>query len=178
MKIEKIEPNKLKITLSCTELLQINPEIAPDESQKLISKLFHSLETEHHFSIMNKKIVLEMVPSLQDGCNIYITKPDAVSLTTQHKNHLAILSFSTWNTMEHAITLLSNYFTGSGMIYRLDGIYYLILYAKNKLLISQTETLLSDLGDYVENPELFVSVLQEYGVMLTYYENFFGFIKK
>ncbi len=178
MKIEKIEQNKLKITLSCTEMLQINPEIAPDESQKLITKLFHSLETEYNFSIMNKRIILEMVPSPQDGCNIYITKPDTVSLTTKQKNYLSILSFSKWNTMEHAITLLENRFTGSGMIYRLDGIYYLILYAKNKILINQTETLLSDLGECVENPELFISVLQEYGVMLTYCENFFELIKK
>lgn len=178
VKIEKIEQNKLKITLSCTEMLQINPEIAPEESQKLISELFHSLEAEYGFSIMNQKIVLEMIPSSQDGCNIFITKSDTACLAAQPKNHLAILSFSKWSTMEYALTLLNNQFLGSGMIYRLDGMYYLILYAKSSKLISQAETLLSDLGECVTNPELFVSVLQEYGIMLTYSENFFELLKE
>ncbi len=172
MKIEKIDQNQLKITLSCTEMLQMNLEITPQESQNILTNLLYSLETDYQFSIMNHKIILEMIPSRQDGCNLFITKIQAEQIKTDHSMRLLIFSFVQWETVEYAENLISGSFAGECAICRLDGLYYLILYLDSLAQEEQIMLLLSDFGECVKHPKLFESVLKEYGTPLSQCDSF------
>ena len=85
MKIEKIDENQVKITLSCAEMLTMNSENSEDSSTNLVMDLLGALEEEFQFSMIHHAIVLEMVPSKKEGCEIFLTK-------TESKNHLTFCS--------------------------------------------------------------------------------------
>lgn len=178
MKIEKIDQNQLIITLSPTEILQINLEFDTKEPKNLLDKLLHLVEKEYDFSIMNEKILLEMIPSVQDGCNIFITKANEKRQEPQQNGCLSIAIISEWKTVEYAVGLLNETVIKGSALYRLDGLYYLVLYTETPAEKKEIQVRLSDLGEWLKSPELFESVLKEYGVLLTYLENFSDFLQK
>lgn len=166
MKIEKIDHNQLKVTLSCTEMLQMNLEIDPKEPQNILTKLLYALETDYQFSMMNHKIMLEMIPSKQDGCNIFITKTESKQKQTNPADSLLIFSFMQWKTVDYIKQLIGNQLPEEHQIYRLDGLYYLLLHPFSFEQEEQIKMLLSDFGECIENPKLFESVLKEYATPL------------
>lgn len=179
VKIEKIDNNKLKITLSCMEILQMNLDIHPNESTNSFLKLLNALETEHHFSVINQKIILEMIPGESDGCSIYLTT--AFSEKKKQLTHplkRLIFSFSGLDIILYAVELICDKFQGTVSIYRLDERYYLILYFETQEHFKTIRTLLSDLGDHIGNPQLFESVLTEYGKPLCHHESMKHFSQK
>lgn len=178
MKIEKIDQNQLIITLSPTEILQINLEFDTKEPKNLLDKLLHLVEKECDFSIMNEKFFLEMIPSQQDGCNIFITKANEKKQTDRQDRCLSIAIISDWKTAEYTVGLLHETASGESALYRLDGVYYFVLYTKTIEEKKKMQMRLSDLGEWLESPELFEGVLKEYGVFLTYLNNFSEFLQK
>ena len=178
MKIEKIDQNKLKITLSPTDMLQINLELDEQEPQNLLEQLFYTLEKEYHFSVLNEKILLETVPSVQEGYYLFITKSNIKAEEKSEVSGVSILTCSDWKIAEYIFHLLNGNITKRCAIYRMDGEYYFVLYSKSDTARKKTKLLLSDLGEWMDNPELYEGVLQEYGVFLTYLENFSEFLKK
>ena len=163
MKIEKINQNQLKVALSCSEILQMNLEIDSENSQNMLTKLLHSLESEFHFSIINQKITLEMVPSSQEGCNIFLTKTESEMKKTSFLKKILILSVEQLSTAEHIISS-ANFMH---KIYQMNGLFYLVIYLENNQQRRQFQLLFSDFGLFIENPVLFESVLMEYGTLLS-----------
>lgn len=166
MKIERIDHNQLKITLTCTEMLQINLEMDTKESQNILLNLLKSLETDYQFSMMNHKIILEMIPSRQDGCNIFITKTESEKSCENHCVKLQIFSFEQRKTAEYVEQLIDTHFVEKIAFYRLDELYYLVCYLSPSAPEEQLICLIADFGEYVKNPTLFESVLKEYGTPL------------
>lgn len=166
MKIEKIDPNQLKITLSCTEMLQINLAATETESENILKNLLHAIENEYSFSIMNHKIILEMIPSAQEGCNLYITKAKRKEITPKASVHILVFSFLNWDTAEYATQTLQTSLLKECQLYRLDGIYYLVLFPESDLLKEQLILRLSDFGEQMQNPKVYEGVLKEYGTLL------------
>ncbi len=165
MKIEKIDENQVKITLSCAEMLQMNAQNYSEESTNMMMELLETVESELSFSMMNHAIVFEMVPSKKDGCEIFLTKTESKQQSKQ-ENGLIILSFEQAKEALHAGTLSKNYVQGRFAIYVLNEEYYLLISSKDKPALSKIGLLLSDLGNTVPNPLFMESVLTEYGTLI------------
>ncbi len=165
MKIEKIDENQVKITLSCTEMLKMNAQSAPEESSRLMWELLGTLENEFRFSMINQAIMLEMVPSKQDGCEIFLTKTDEKKQKRCEKN-LVITSFRESEEAFYAGTLSKQYVKGRICIYLMQEEYYLVLSSEDQISLSRMQLILCDLGNTVENPHLMEGVLTEYGTLL------------
>lgn len=176
MKIEKTDYNQIKISLSCTEMLQINPEVDPDISQKILIQLFHSLESAQIFSMMNQKIILEIIPSKQDGCDILVTKSED-AITTPLSRCL-IFSFPDKKAVDDTILFIRKINNINFDVYQMDEQYYMVFYVKSQSGNDWIDFRLFDLGESVANAELFESVLKEYGIKLDYYKNHTKFLPK
>ncbi len=166
MKIEKIDENQVKITLSCAEMLQMNAQNYTEESSNMMMELLETVENELSFSMMNHAIVFEMVPSKKDGCEILLTKTESKQ---PQKSENGMIIFSFWEAREalYAGQLAKNYVQGRLEIYVLGDAYYLLISPNDKQSIQKIGLLLSDLGDCVSNPLFMESVLKEYGVLLS-----------
>ncbi len=165
VKIEKIDENQVKITLSCTEMLTMNAQSAPEESSRLMWELLGALENEFRFSILNQAIVLELVPSKQDGCEIFLTKTD-FKKQKKCENNLVITSFSESEEALYAGRMAKQYVKGQIAIYLMNGEYYLAISSVDRMALSKIQLVLCDLGSTVENPLLMEGVLKEYGTLI------------
>ncbi len=78
MRIEKLNNNKIKVTLTTMDLINLNidvEQLAPD-SKELHTFLFHIMETikeETGFNPYNGQVIVEATPS-QDGISILVSK--------------------------------------------------------------------------------------------------------
>lgn len=165
VKIEKIDENQVKITLSCTEMLKMNAQNAPEETSQLMWELFGALENEFRFSIINQAIVLELVPSKQDGCEIFLTKTDAKK-QKRCEHNLVITSFSESEEALYAGRLSKQYVKGHTAVYLMNGEYYLAIKSADRIALSKIQLILCDLGNTVENPLMMEGILKEYGTLI------------
>ncbi len=165
MKIEKIDENQVKITLSCTEMLQMNAQEVSEDSQNLLMELLGALEEEFCFSMIKHAIILEMVPSKKDGCEIFLTKTES-KLQKQKEENLLITSFSEPADALYAGRLSKNYVHGHIAVYLLNDEYFLTVSSNEKKPLEKIQLILCDLGNTVENPLLMDGVLKEYGALI------------
>ena len=165
MKIEKIDENQVKITLSCTEMLQMNAENISNDSASLLNELLGALEKEFQFSIIRHAIHLEMIPSKKDGCEIYLTKTES-QIQTKEEENLIITAFSESEEALYAGRLSKKYLHGQISVYLFNDEFYLIITSNEKNALSKLRLLLSDLGDSVQYPVLMEGVLKEYGTLI------------
>ena len=163
MKIEKIDENQLKITLSCTEMLTINSQNVSEESQNILMELLGKIEDEFRFSMIHHNMILEMVPSQKDGCEIFLTKTEK---QTKIEEHLLITSFLKSEDAFYAKTLSKKYLQAQMSVYLMNNEYYLVIHSKEQSSLSRVRILLSDFGDSVQYPILMESVLKEYGTLI------------
>ncbi|MBO5408331.1 MAG: hypothetical protein J6A61_02870 [Clostridia bacterium] len=177
MKIEQINSCKFKITLSCTEILEMNSDVYPAHTAKLIQTLLKTLEDEHCFSIFNRKILLEMIPSVKDGCHIFLTALYSEQNDNERGSDILIVSLSRWETVAHALELLEINIQEYCALYLLDEVYYLVIRSVEATHLN-LQTRLSDLGDCVKNPKMFESVLLEYASLIAEGKTLQAFYKK
>ena len=165
MKIEKIDENQVKITLSCAEMLTMNSETSEDSSANLVMELLETLEEDFQFSMIHHAIVLEMVPSKKDGCEIFLTKTESKNHLNKEEN-LLITSFLESEDALYAGRLCKKYISGHLAVYLMNNEFYLVVSSNEKQTLAKIKLLLSDLGDSIENPLLMEGVLREYGTLI------------
>ena len=165
MKIEQINSYKYKITFSCTEILQMNSEIHPTQASTLIQSMINALEKEYQFSILNRKVLMEMIPSMTDGCHLYLTVISNVQSINHNPDDIMILSFQQKKAVADAIAILEQCFLKECVLYLLDEMYYLVISSIQKLH-QNIQTRLSDLGECIKNPKMYEPVLLEYATFI------------
>lgn len=162
VKMEKIAQNKLMITLSCTEILQLNSETHLKESADLISSIIKTMDHQYQFSVLNKKILLEMIPSVTEGYDIFLTELPSESNQMPEKTDIFILAFPEFENLIFAGHLLKEEFHGTYLVYLLDETYYLVLYPAPHTHDKKIQIRLCDLGETVSDSVIYESVLFEY----------------
>ena len=165
MKIEKIDENQVKITLSCTEMLTMNAQNISEESSNLLMELLETLEGEFCFSMIQHAITMEMVPSKKDGCEIYLTKTDSKK-QNQIAERLVVTSFQESEDALYAGRLSKKHVQGRIAVYLMNNEFYLVISSQEKRNLSRVRLLLSDLGNSIGNPLLMESILKEYGTLI------------
>lgn len=185
MKIELIDENRIKVILSCYDILELNFDISSmsvdtNEARLLFKDVLKEAEEKFGFTANVDRIMVETVPTPKEGYIIYITKLNnnlsIIKNGIEKEDISVVFCFFDFFTLKSAVKSVENMFYGSSDLFSLDNKYYLVLDSVLEENFKKTEVMLTDFGDKIGNSSLFESVLNEYGKML-YKKNAINMIK-
>jgi adapter protein MecA 1/2 len=156
MKIEKINNDKLKITLTVTDLHDQNIDFADlsldtPKAHTFFNEILEKAFFEFGFEVNDSPIIIEASPISRDTLVIFISKVDKETVLDKLKSHTdkldkekppvtqrknlkrttskdpIIYHSDNLTNMEYACSNLSGLFEGQSMLYKLDEKYYLVL---------------------------------------------------
>lgn len=192
MKMEKVDNNKIIITVSFSDLKQRNIDMSAltystAEAQELFWDMMEQAETEFGFDTSSAQLCIEAYPSTSDEFIITITKvpemDDFESIQKYIKNRYSrkelrtrkkskrlsmsvlIYSFSDIDAVCMMAKKLVDIYSGESNLYKLKETYYLE-FCKNSFTIidfRDIEPVLSEYGDRVTNVSFYGGYLNEHG---------------
>ena len=143
MRIEKLNKDKIKVTLTTAELINLDIDVkrlSPD-SKELHTFLFHIMETireETGFNPYNGQVVVEATPS-QDGISILVKRLNkgikkVVSVKPKKKEPgtECVFYFETFNDMCGAISEIDKSILSKASIFKLNKTYCILIRNDNE----------------------------------------------
>jgi adapter protein MecA 1/2 len=201
MKIEKINENKIKITLSLNDLEERNIDleslnINSPATQELFWDMMEQAEIELGFNASDSQLCIEAVPDSQDGFIITITKLDEdgdfesihkyiknrfrkSDLSVKKKSRkvcstISVYSFKDFDDICALSKTVNSIYSGESTLYRLKNVYYLILTknALNTTDVKKFDALLDEYGSKVSDVNFYEGYLNEHGTKLIEFNAF------
>jgi len=191
MKIERVNENKIKVTVSSNDLEERNIDFGSlnynsPAAQELFWDMMEQAEIQLGFKASDSQLCIEAIPDTNEGFVITITKIDEDGdFESIHKyikgkyknNDINVKNKPLKSVSNHVIYYFNDFddicslsknlysiYAGDSTLFRYKGIYYIIL-SKNKLLISSVtlfDSMLSEYGIKVQNPTFYEGLLCEY----------------
>ena len=195
MKIEKINDNIIKVTISLNDLEERNIDLNSLNynslaTQELFWDMMEQVEMQFGFTASDSQLVFEASPNSDEGFIVTITKVDddgdfesiqkyiknrlkTSDLKIKKKNRkiystIIIYSFNSFEDLCILCKKINPIYSGSSSLYKLKDTYYLIL-TKSSLTVSNTrffENLLSEYGKKMPNTLFYEGYLNEYGMKI------------
>ncbi|HPU41482.1 MAG TPA: adaptor protein MecA [Acetivibrio clariflavus] len=192
MKIEKINENKIKVTITLSDLQERNIDLENLNynslaTQELFWDMMEQAEIQFGFNTSESQLAIEASPDENDGFVIFITKLDddddfesiqkyiknrfrKSDLRVKKKCHklcssIVIYSFENFDNVVSLCNILNNIYSGNSTLYKLKNTYYMI-FTKNAYTVSNLryfEALLNEYGKKVSNNAYYEGYLEEYG---------------
>jgi adapter protein MecA 1/2 len=199
MKIEKINDNILKVTISIDDLEERNIDIDAwsynsPATQKLFGDMMEQAEIQFGFCVSGSEICVEAAPDTDEGFVIIITKLDEdeefesiekyiknrfrkADLKSKKKNSgicstILIYCFDSFDDLCLLSQRLIRIYTGESTLYRLKGTYYLLL-TKNSWSMenyNSFELILNEFGNKISNISFYEGYLNEYAEKIIEYD--------
>ena len=183
MKVEKISPNKFKLTFSDEDLKDFgvdfeNLRYNSEDTQELFWNLIERADIEDEFFEENSQIVVEAVATKNDGLTMIVTRVSDTSKKVpkiRHKKEKPkkyhdisslIFSFCDFEDLVCACKCIENMYVGISRLYKMEGEYYLVMDAINESIALSTDLALCEYGEKVINSDLAEGKLAEYGDLL------------
>lgn len=197
MRIEKIDENKIQITVSVDDLIERNIDFDAlsydsPEAQELFWDMMEQAEVELGFNAQDAQLCIEAIPDENDTFVVTITKVDDdgdfESFHKFIKNHYKrsdiknkkytrkiasttlMYSFTKIDDMKSLATRLKNEYLGDSTLFKYKNTYFLIL-SRNKVQnVSNSNTfdlLVSEYGRKIANTGFYEGFLNEYAVKLS-----------
>lgn len=192
MKIERINENKIKVTISLDDLEERNIDLNSlnynsPAAQELFWDMMEQAEIQFGFSASDAQLVIEAIPGSEEGFIVIISKVDGdgdfesfqkyiknkfkrADLKTKKKNRkicstIMIYSFDSFEDLCALSGKLSPIYSGDSSLFKCKATYYLVL-TRNNLTVSNTkllEIMLDEYGKKVPNISFYEGYLNEYG---------------
>ncbi len=190
MKIERIAPNKIKVTLSVDDLKDWDVSFESltynsPEAQDLFWSLIHRAELEAGFYADGSQLVVEAMPVKNDGFVMIITrvedsedaspqryiKPRIKKEAKPRKRARTLSSplvfeFSSFDDVVEACRSIENRFAGNSSLYKYHSKYYLALYITNDFVADDMDVMLTEYARKERNALVKTGELSEHGVLL------------
>ena len=191
MKIEKINDNKIKVTISLSDLQERNIDFEAlnynsPATQELFWDMMEQAEIQFGFNTSESQLAIEASPDECDGFVIFITKLDEEGdfesiqkyiknrfrrsdLRVKKKSHkvcssIVIYSFEHFEHLVSLCSTLKSIYSGESTLYKLKNAYYLML-TKNTFTVDNVryfESLLNEYGKKVSSIAYYEGYLEEY----------------
>jgi len=196
MKIERIDDNRIKITISLADLEERNIDLSSlnynsPEAQELFWDMMEEAEIRFGFDISDSQLLIEPVPDSDAGFIVIITKVNDEEenfesiqkyiknkfkrndLKVKKKNRkiyssLLIYSFKDFDDLCELCKKISPLYCGDSSLYKIKSTYYLVM-TRNCFTMEDTKLFEAFLGEYghkVSNPGFFEGYLNEYGEVI------------
>jgi len=197
MKIEKINENKFKVTLSQDDLMERNIDISSlnyssPATQELIRDMIEQAEIEHGFNYSDSQLCIEAMTDSIEGFVVMITKLEEEGnfesiqkyinrirkndLRVKRKNKkicssVMIYSFNNFEDLCMLSKKLTPMYSGDSTLYKVDNFYYLVFtrYGFGQLETQSLELILSEFGRKISNVSFYEGYLDEYGTKIVDY---------
>lgn len=183
MKVEKISPNKFKLTFSDEDLKDFgvdfeNLRYNSEDAQELFWNLIERADIEEEFFKDDAQIVVEAVVTKNDGLTMTVTRmtdPSKKMPKIRHKKEKAkkyhdisplVFSFSEFEDLIQACKYIENVFVGISRLYKMEGEYYLVMDALHESVAVSADIALHEYGEKVVNSDIAEGKLAEYGDLL------------
>lgn len=182
MKVEKISPNKFKLTFSNEDLKDFgvdfeNIKYNSEDAQELFWDLIERADIEDEFFRDDAQIVVEAVVSKNDGLIMTVTRiTDSKKMPKiRHKKDRGrrisdisplIFSFGDFEDLVQACKYIENMFVGVSNLYKMEGEYYLVMDAIHENIAVSADLVLHEYGEKVLNSVIAAGKLSEYGELL------------
>ncbi len=195
MKIEKINENKIKVTISLSDLEERNIDIGTlnynsPATQELFWEMMEQAESELGFSTSDSQLCIEAFSDSEEGFTVTITKLDSdgdfesiqkfikakyskKDIRPKRKarkvvSGLLLYAFESFEDLCSAGNKISSLYKGESRLHKCRDTYYLELQKKNTDLnpLNILEHMLSEFGDKVLNTSFYEGYLSEYGKLI------------
>lgn len=195
MKIEKINENKIKVTISLNDLEERNIDLNSinynsPATQELFWDMMEQAEIQFGFNASDSQLAIEAVPDDSEGFVVIITKLDddndfesiqkiiknrfkKTDLKMKKKSQtlcssIVIYSFNSFEDLCQLSNRLRYIYFGESTLFKLKNVYYLILTKSNWSVsnIKLFESVLNEYGTKVHNTSLYEGYLEEYAVKI------------
>lgn len=187
MKIERIAPNKIKVTLSVDDLKEWDVSFESltynsPEAQDLFWSLIHRAELEAGFYADGSQLVVEAMPVKNDGFVMIITrvedaedvspqryiKPRIKKETKPRKRSRAlsnplVFEFKCFDDVVEACKNIENRFAGNSSLHKLNEKYYLTLQITNDFVAEDMDVMLTEFARKEKNALVKTGELAEHG---------------
>ncbi|MBQ7953224.1 MAG: adaptor protein MecA [Clostridia bacterium] len=183
MKVEKISPNKFKLTFSDEDLKDFgvdfeNIRYNSEDAQELFWNLIEHADIEEEFFRGDVQIVVEAVATKNDGLTMTITRvadnskkiPKIKHRKGKAEKHTdispVIFSFDEFENLVQACKYIENIFVGVSRLYKMEGEYFLVMDAIHESVAVSVGSVLHEYGEKVLNSIVAEGKLSEYGDLL------------
>ena len=189
MRIERIAQNKIKVTLSNDDLLEWDISFESltynsPQAQELFWDLMKRAEEEAGFFADGSQLVVEAMPTRNDGFIMLITKVEEGDesplkklvkpkskrefKTKKQKYSISpiVFEFDAFNDVVEACKNIENRFIGNSSLYKKDGKFFLVLDVDNEYLAEDLKLLLTEFAKKVDNSFVKEGELFEHAEML------------
>jgi len=191
MKIEKISDNKIKVTITLSDLQERNIDLENLNynslaTQELFWDMMEQAEIQFGFNTSESQLAIEASPDESDGFVITITKIDddgdfesiqkyiknrfkKSDLRVKKKGHklcssIVIYAFEHFDHLVSLCSIIKDIYSGNSTLYKLKNTYYMI-FTKNTYSVNNLryfESLLNEYGKKVSNTAYYEGYLEEY----------------
>ncbi len=189
MRIERIAQNKIKVTLSNDDLLEWDISFESltynsPQAQELFWDLMKRAEEEAGFFADGSQLVVEAMPTRNDGFIMLITKVEEGDesplrrlvkpkikrefKTKKQKYSISpiVFEFEAFNDVIEACKNIENRFIGNSSLYKKDGKFFLVLDVENEYLAEDLKLLLTEFAKKIDNSFVKEGELFEHAEML------------
>ncbi|WP_024831953.1 adaptor protein MecA [Ruminiclostridium josui] len=188
MRIEKVNENVLKVTITLNDLEERNIDISSlnynsPAAQELFWDMMERAEEEYGFASGDSQLVFEASPESEDGFVVTITKIDSDGefesihkyIKSKYKNSdlrqkkkkskvCSTLNIYCFDSIEDLCQLAKRIYTlynGDSSVYRLKNSYYLLLAGSSSS--PKLDIIMDEYSVHVGNANFFEGYLNEYG---------------
>jgi Negative regulator of genetic competence, sporulation and motility len=192
MKIEKINENVIKVTISLNDLAERNLDLSAlnynsPAAQELFWEMMEQAEEQLGFNLSDSQLIIEPLPDSNEGFIITITKLDEdgdfesiqkyiksklkksdLKIKKKSRKLCSALLIYAFDNIDDVCSLskrVEGQFTGESTLYKCKSTYYLIM-TKGSLTIADSKAFENNLGEYgrkITNISFYEGYLNEYG---------------
>lgn len=183
MRIERLNSNKIKVTLTTADLINLDidvEQLAPN-SKELHTFLFHIMETireETGFNPYSGQVVVEATPS-RDGICIIVSRMGtettkiskesfrsvkSIKAKKKEQNRTEIFYFGNFNDMCSAITEADEKILEAGILYSLNSTYCFIV--ENGHRFDKDINIMSEFSPMKSNNHIQAEYIKEHGKLI------------
>ena len=183
MKVEKISPNKFKLTFSDEDLKDFgvdfeNIRYNSEDAQEHFWNLIEHADIEEEFFRGDVQIVVEAVATKNDCLTMTVTRmadsskkmPKIKHRKGKAERHTdispVIFSFDEFENLVQACKYIENIFVGVSRLYKMEGEYFLVMDAIHESVAVSVDYALNEYGEKVLNSIVAEGKLSEYGDLL------------
>lgn len=193
MKIEKINENKLRITIPLSYFAERNISFEnfdynSEETQAFFLDLMETLDEEYGFSFLNSQLVVEAMPGDSDDVILTLTRSTTSSpgmsafekyllrknrhlhrrsvIPNPTQDNVIVAEFESFEDVCDFVKSIGLIPIGFNSLYKLNNSYFLVVNKRKTVsnhLSNYLITYLEEFGEVVYNPDFFEGYLNEYG---------------
>lgn len=190
MRIEKINDNKIKVTVNKEDIKIWNVTIKnltdnTPEARDLFWFALRQAEKDVNFKVGEAQLLVEALPHGGEEFIMFISKVNSyenvmdiieantknfdktvevkVKKRTRSASSLSIFMFEDFESLCNCIKETEGLFFGNSSLYKYSGKFYLVLVPSDSMMFFETENIITEFATRVKNPAIFEGVLKEHG---------------